>query len=115
VFFVSFSKIFFFVSKILMFAFCHLVISGVRCSSCLWPELVPPVILLSSVSTHRIPTPESPWSEHFLQARFPPAGNVYSSLVLRSASWLKMNARRDAVQEALLLLWPTCSPVQTSF
>jgi hypothetical protein len=32
--------------KILLFAFHHLVISGVRCSSCLWLELVPPVILL---------------------------------------------------------------------
>ena len=36
------------VSKILMFAFHHLEISGVRCSSCLWLELVPPVVLLSS-------------------------------------------------------------------
>jgi hypothetical protein len=34
-----------------MFAFHHLVISGVRCSSCLWLELVLPVILLPSVST----------------------------------------------------------------
>jgi hypothetical protein len=47
------------VSKILMFAFHHLVISGVRFSSCLWLELVPPVILLASVSS-----PESQWSEH---------------------------------------------------
>ena len=39
------------VSKILMFALCHLVISGVRTSSCLWLELVLPVILLASVST----------------------------------------------------------------
>ena len=39
------------VSKILTFAFCHLVISGVSCSSCLWLDLVPPVILLASVST----------------------------------------------------------------
>jgi hypothetical protein len=42
------------VSKILMFAFHHLVISRVSYSSCLWLELVPPVILLASVST--------PWS-----------------------------------------------------
>jgi hypothetical protein len=34
-----------------MFFFPHQVISGDRCSSCLWPELVPPVILLASVST----------------------------------------------------------------
>jgi hypothetical protein len=37
-----------FVSKILMFAFHHLVISGVICSSCLCLELVPPVIPLAS-------------------------------------------------------------------
>jgi hypothetical protein len=35
---------------ILTFAFCHLVISAVRCSSCLWLELVPPVILFAFVS-----------------------------------------------------------------
>jgi hypothetical protein len=38
------------VSKILTFAFCHLVISGISCYSCLWLELVSPVILLASVS-----------------------------------------------------------------
>jgi hypothetical protein len=43
-----------FVSNILIFAFHHLVISGVRYSSCLWLELFPSVILLASVST--------PWS-----------------------------------------------------
>jgi hypothetical protein len=37
-------------SKILMFAFCHLVISGVSCYSCLRLELVPPVILLAFIS-----------------------------------------------------------------
>jgi hypothetical protein len=44
------------VIKILMFAFNHLVISGISCYSCLWVELVPPVILLASVSTPRGPT-----------------------------------------------------------
>jgi hypothetical protein len=39
------------VSKILMFAFHHLVISGVRCSSCLWLELVPSVSQKDCVST----------------------------------------------------------------
>jgi hypothetical protein len=39
------------VSKILTFAFHHLVISGVRCSSCICLELISPVILLASVST----------------------------------------------------------------
>jgi hypothetical protein len=33
------------VGKILESAICHLVISGVRCSCCLWLELVPPVDL----------------------------------------------------------------------
>jgi hypothetical protein len=33
------------VIKILSFAFRHLVISGVRCSSCLWLDLVPFVVL----------------------------------------------------------------------
>jgi hypothetical protein len=44
------------VSKILKFAFHHMVISGARCSSFLWLELVPPVILLASVSTPGRPT-----------------------------------------------------------
>ena len=44
------------VSKILMFAFCHLVVSGVRCSSCLWLGLVPPASLLASVSAPGSPT-----------------------------------------------------------
>ena len=33
-----------------MFAFCHLVFSGVSCYSCLWLELVPQVTLLASIS-----------------------------------------------------------------
>ena len=39
-----------FVSKILTFAFCHLVISEASCYSCLWLELVPQVTLLASIS-----------------------------------------------------------------
>jgi hypothetical protein len=38
------------VSKILTFAFHHLVISGVSFYSCLWLELVPLMILLASIS-----------------------------------------------------------------
>ena len=38
------------VSKILTFAFHHLVISGASCYSCLWLELVPQVIMLASIS-----------------------------------------------------------------
>jgi hypothetical protein len=45
-----------YVSKILTFAFCHLVISDVRCSSCFWLELAPPVIMLPSVSIPGSPT-----------------------------------------------------------
>ena len=54
------------VSKILMFAFRHLVISGVSCYSCLWLELVPLVILLASISRPRRLALFSKfqWSEH---------------------------------------------------
>ena len=38
------------VSRILTFAFRHLVISEASCYSCLWLELVPQVILLASIS-----------------------------------------------------------------
>jgi hypothetical protein len=38
------------VGKILMFAFHHLVISGVSCYSCLWLELVPLMILLAFIT-----------------------------------------------------------------
>jgi hypothetical protein len=38
------------VSRILTFAFCHLVFSGASCYSCLWLELVPQVIMLASIS-----------------------------------------------------------------
>jgi hypothetical protein len=38
------------VCKILTFAFSDLVISGVSCYSCLCLEIVPPVILLASLS-----------------------------------------------------------------
>jgi hypothetical protein len=38
------------VSRILTFAFRHLVISGASCYSCLWLELVTQVIMLASIS-----------------------------------------------------------------
>ena len=38
------------VSRILTFAFCHLVISEASCYSCLWLELVSQVIKLASIS-----------------------------------------------------------------
>ena len=40
------------VSKILSFACHHLVISGVKCSSCLWLEPFPPMRLLATGSIH---------------------------------------------------------------
>jgi hypothetical protein len=103
------------VSKFLIFAFHHLVIFGVRCSRYLWLELVPPMILLASVSTPGVQLfPESQWAEYSLWACSPLVGEVWV-LALRSASWLKMKAWRDPFLEALLLLQPTCSPVQTGF
>jgi hypothetical protein len=38
------------VSRILTFAFHHLVISGASCYGCLWLELFPQVIMLASIS-----------------------------------------------------------------
>ena len=84
------------VSKILMFAFRHLVISGVSCYSCLWLELVPQVILLASISRpgRLVLSSEFQWSEHSLQASSPLAGKVHRGLELSSASWLKMKAQK---------------------
>ena len=59
------------VSKILTFAFCHRVISVVRCYCCLWLELVPPVILLGVQLS-----PESQCSEQSLQASCSLAGKM---------------------------------------
>jgi hypothetical protein len=57
------------VSKILTFAFHHLVISGVSCYSCLWLEIVPLVILFASISRpgRLALSSEFQWSEHSLQ------------------------------------------------
>ena len=55
------------VSKVLTFAFHHLVSSGVSCYSySLWLELVPLVILFASVSrpVRLALSSEFPWSEH---------------------------------------------------
>ena len=71
------------VSKILMFAFRHLVISGVSCYSCLWLELVPQVIMLASISRpgRLALSSEFQWSEQSLQASSPLSGKVHSYLV----------------------------------
>ena len=102
------------VGKILTFAFHHLVISGVRCSRCLWLELVPSVSLLASVSTPgRLAISWVQESEHSLETNSPLAGKVHRGLRISSTSWLRMKARRASVQEALLLLRPVCSPART--
>jgi hypothetical protein len=82
------------VSKILTFAFRHLVISGVSCYSCLWLELVPLVILLASISRHgRLAlSSEFQWSEYSLQASSPLTGKVHRYLAFGPASWQKMKA-----------------------
>ena len=83
------------VSKILMFAFHHLVISGVSCYSCLWLELVPLVILLVSISRpgKLALSSEFQWSEQSLQASFPLTGKVHRYLVFGPPSWPKMKAQ----------------------
>jgi hypothetical protein len=94
-----------FVSKVLIFAFHHLLISGVSCYSCLWLELIPPVILLASLSTPESQlTPDSAG-----QASSPLAGKVHRDLELRSASLLKLKARnrvcpRSYVASAVCML-----------
>jgi hypothetical protein len=93
--------------------FHHLASYCVRCSSCLWLELVSPVILLAFFSTPWRLSPEYQWSEPSLKGDSPLVGKVPRDLDFSSVSWLRMKARRDPVQEALLLLWPTYSPEQT--
>ena len=83
------------VSKILMFAFHHLIISGVSCYSYLWLEFIPPVILLASVIRPELP-PESQCSEFSLQTSSPLAGKVHRYLVFGPASLQKMKARNRA-------------------
>jgi hypothetical protein len=100
---------------ILTFVLRHLVFSGVRCSSCLWLELVFPLILLASVSIMGVQlSPKSQWSEHSQKASSPLAGKVHRGLELKSTSWLLLKALRDPVQEALLLLQSACTAVLCS-
>jgi hypothetical protein len=79
----------FLLNKILTFAFLHLVISGVSCYNCVWLELVPPVILLASVSS-----PGSPALSSVLMVSVLSAGKLSSckesAHAFRPASWLKM-------------------------
>jgi hypothetical protein len=104
------------VSKILMFAFCHLVISGVSCYSCLWLELVPLVILLACTSRFgRLSLSEFQWSEHSHQASFPLTGKVHRYLAFRPASWQKLWSTHqrsyDFVESPLGILWVSTDSV----
>ena len=84
-------------SKILMFAFCHLVISGVSFYSCLWLKLVPPVILLSAgkLSSYRAGVQKSGALIHLLSlgVRAFPVGQLSSG---------KEGAQRSGFQLCLL-------------
>jgi hypothetical protein len=81
------------VSTFHKFAFCHLAIPDTSCFSCLWLELVPPVTLLASVSTPRIPTLSWVSVVRILSVgKLSLAGDVHRGLMLSSASWLKMKA-----------------------
>jgi hypothetical protein len=85
------------VSKIITFAFCHLLISGVSCYSSLWLELVPPMILLASVRSPGSPSLSWVFLVQVLSEKsFSLVGQLHRVLVLRPASWLKMKAPNRA-------------------
>jgi hypothetical protein len=91
-----------------MFAFCHLVISGVHCYSCFCLEISPPVILLASVST-----PGSQNVSRVSLFRVLSAGKckvVCSSAMPPGWRW---RPKSDPVPEAMLFLLPMCSHEQT--
>jgi hypothetical protein len=97
------------VSKILTFAFHHLIISGAIYSSCLWLEIVPPVILLASVST-----PVSPILFWVSVVRALSVDKLFCCRegTQRSGAQIHLLAEDEgSVQEALFLLWPMHSPV----
>ena len=89
------------VSKILMFTFRHLVISGVSCYSCLWLEFVPLLILLASISRpgRLVLSSEFQWSEYSLQASSPLTGKVHRYPAFEPASWQNIKARNNLSQK----------------
>jgi hypothetical protein len=97
-----------------MFAFHHLVIFGASCYICLWLELVPQVILLSSISrpVRLALSSEFQWSEHSLQASSPLTGKVHRYLALGPPSWPKTKDQNRTCPKAELL-WPV--PEAVSF
>jgi hypothetical protein len=94
------------VGKFLMFAFRHLVISGITHYSCLWLELVPPLILLASVSTLGIPTFSWVKSVRVLsEGKF---AEVWSSAMIPGWRW---SPERNPVASAVpVLSWDDWSP-----
>jgi hypothetical protein len=100
------------VSKILTFAFSHLVISGVSCYSCLCLEIVPLVILLPSNSRPGILalSSEFHWSEHSLQASSPLTGKVHRYLAFGPPSWPEIKAQNRIFPRSLLI-WPITEAV----
>ena len=103
------------VSRILPFAFCHLVISGASFYSCLWLELVPQVILLASISRPgRVDlSSEFQCLEHSLQASSLLTRKVHRYLALGPPSWLKTKAQNRTCP-ATELLWPVPEAVVIS-
>ena len=83
------------VIKIFMFTFCHLVISGVSCYSCLCLEIVALVILLPIISVpgRLALSSEFQWSVHSLQASSPLTGKVHRYLTFGPPFWPKMKAQ----------------------
>ena len=100
------------VSKILMFTFCHLVISGVSCYSCLCLEIVPLVILLHSISRpgRLALSSEFQWSLQSLQASSPLTRKVHSYLAFGPSPGQRRRPKTGPFPEALLL-WPVTEAV----
>jgi hypothetical protein len=102
------------VSKILIFTFHHLIISGFSCYSCLWLEIFPLVILLPSISRpgRLALSSEFHWSEHSLQASSPLTWKVHRYLAFGPPPGLRWRPKTGPLPEALLL-WPV--PEAVSF
>ena len=103
------------VSKILTFAFHHLVISGVSCYSCLWLELFPLMILLASVSSPGSPTLSRSLSGQSILCRQALLLQERCTEVWHSdlpPGW-RWKPKTGPVPEDVLPLLSACSPAQT--
>ena len=94
------------------FAFCHLLISGVSCYSCLWLEIVPLMMLLASISRPGwlAFSSEFQWSEYSQQASSPLTGKVHSYLVFGPPPGRRWRPKTGPFPEAVLL-WPVTEAV----